>query len=269
MRRAWAMAWAMAWICTGCGSGTSTIPAPNLTNQVERVQAQSKRMQLILAVMDADLARAKSARARFFEVARERYAAPFPLDLFKQTAMSCLNQSLELDERPEPDAPPSEAQRALAAQGVSLSCAPESLGLLVQTVQAQSALNLALVATQLARVDTMRVTRGKVRTRTSKLGPLLVQQRLFLDRERLELRRLRRRVTQRRDDYDDATLKRARARLTDLQLKLNQLDERIRVLEAGTNRWREDFQTELRAFYFDLAALYITDPFEDEGVRTN
>lgn len=217
-------------------------------------------MMLILQVMDDDVAQAQRARTAFFEVALERYAPPFPLDLFKQTAMSCLNQPLSLSES-TPQL--TEAQRVMGTQGVELTCTPDSLELLVNTARAESALMVSLVAVQMSRVDTMRTLRAKVRVRTSKLEPLLIQQRLFLDRERLELRRLRRRVNERRDEYDDDTRKLARARLNSLQLRLNVLDERIRALEGRAKVWRQDFQSELRAFYFGLAALYASDPFDD------
>ena len=217
-------------VLSACGAQQSSIDLPNLSSQLQRVEAQSTRMKLILQVMDDDVAQAQRARSTFFEVARERYARPFPLDLFKQTAMSCLNQPLGLS---EPVAlPVSEAQRALTSQDAPMTCTPESLDLLVKTARAQSAGTLALVALQMSRVDTMRTLRAKVRVRTSKLEPLLIQQRLFLDRERLELRRLRRRVNTRRDDYDGASVARARARLNSLQLRLNVLDERIRALEG-------------------------------------
>lgn len=252
----------IALVFAGCSTNAKTLQPPNITGAMNRTVNQTRRVELILQVLDKDVLEAKSLRSTFFALKPQTYKSPYPLDLFKQTAMSCLNQPLSV----KPDDQDESYKRVrdvLKVHKLTIGCTPQSFPQLILRVEQNTPGKMAMTLQQLVRVDQLRTLRSQIRQRTSKLAPLMRQQRLYLDQQRLSLRRLRQKVNRRRQEYSAQDYQKARQQLDAWQRSLNAYDQSIRAVEKRRGDWRESLRVELRQFYFDLAGLYASDPLAD------
>lgn len=241
-----------------CAGRPKTLPALNLTARQHQINEQRSRIQLAITIMDEDLNQLIQLHAAFFEQPITDYAPPFPIDLFKQTAMSCLNEP-----RDTPTAAAALSQEQdefikalLQPYQPAIACAPSSLFELLSTLQRVSPAKLDAAISQLQRVDQLRQLNSKLQQRSAKLPTLMRQQRLELDRQRLELQRIRAQLNRRQDEYKLTDYKRSIEQLNQLNRQLNALELNLTLMSDKHQRWAPDATARFSQFTFDLAGLY-------------
>lgn len=251
-------------LASACAGRQSTLPALNLTAKQQQAQEQNQRAQLALRIMDEDVRRIDELTRTFLSHDRALYAPPFPMDLFKQTAMSCLNEPAgvevpsQLDERQT-----TFVQTTLDAVELELRCKPRSLYLLIIQLQREVPERIKHTLEQLRRVDELRWLRSKVHQRVAKIPTMIRQQRLELDRQRLELGRVRAQLNRRQDEYNARDYKRSLASLDQLSRQLTALELNLKSLDERHARWEPMAQETLNSFTFELTGLYF-DRFDEE-----
>ena len=254
-------------LVSACAGRQNTQPALNLTAKQQQAQEQSQRVQLALRIMDEDVRRIDELTSQFLSHDRDLYAPPFPMDLFKQTAMSCLNEpaGVKVEARDERQA--TFIQTTLDAIQIKLRCNPHSLYLLIIQLQREVPDRIKETIEQLWRVDELRWLRSKVHQRVAKIPTLIRQQRLELDRQRLELGRVRAQLNRRQDEYNARDYKTSLSRLDQLSRQLAALELNLKGLDERHARWESVTQESLNSFTFELTGLYFDRASEEPTIK--
>lgn len=236
-------------------------PAPSFATQRNLVAEQSQRLQHISAVMNADLREFQQLHDAFFAHALDIYASPFPIDLFKQTAMSCLNKpSSTVGESPEQLAYTRAQLISFRRRfGISLTCVPNELETCINTIVRRTPERLEFALAQLQNVDKLRRLRAKLKRRNTRLKAIIEQQYTRLATWRAEWRKTQAQLDRRRDEFNKNTWSITQTRLNRYKDNIEALKKSIVLLESTSVSWPNTLETLVDRFYRDLAGLYYRD----------
>ena len=248
--------------CVGAQRGASPL---DLTSRQRLAQDQDRRVRLIRQIMDEDLRRAQTLLQDFFAQPMTLYAWPLEVDLFKQTAMSCLHEPAQssvgrLDEEQRLRVAQTLLQHGVEA---TLTCEPTSLLALLQTLPALGRGRAAQLLLQLVRVDELRLLRARHLQRAAQLPLLVRQQRLELERQRLELERQRLLLNRTQDDYLPRDYQASTRRIEELKRRHASWELSITALEERWPDWEPLLCQTLYTFAFELAGLDPQQPPRD------
>ena len=243
----------------GCWLKRKGIAPPSVAQPVTELQRLSTRLQAVHTVLERDVARMETLRLEFFSAPSPLYAPPFPVELFRHVALSCLNELPHpAEESMEGGAPQSQedaqepGQDAAAAPELVLTCQPVNLELLLGAV---SPARKSFTMEQLRRVDEMRTLRLKVARRLEQLPRMIEEAQLRVARQRAERRQLSEKLDQRRIDYDDTSWALAQKNLQRYAQEIDTVERSITQLTdqlSASHSWRWRAQDTTRVFLYDL-----------------
>ena len=236
-------------LLSGCWqTGRKTPPA--LTEQAVEVAETTSRLVRIEVAMDEDLGALRDLIGRFFSIPEHTWVAPFPIDAFKHTAMSCLNA-------PYDEATPDPAVQEVATQ-MGIACAVQPLVVLQAKLGADQMIEggMAGVALDSLRlVDGLRSGRASLQTRLRQLPGILRRTRAFSATRRLELRRHAQDLTARRGEYTRDGVRQALDELEHVEAQLDALDAQLLVLEEKEATWAREVGTLVEQLYKGISYL--------------
>lgn len=238
----------------GC-SGNQGLAPPDLSEQQSAIDAQTRRFEDIARVMADDLTEVGDLRRAFFGISVALYSPPFPLDLFKLTALNCFNEPVADDAPSDQPTPPSIIERRLAADR-AISCRPDLIDECLSRVdEVCTDKQFELTVKQLERVDRFRRTRATLRARTNKVDVIVSQARNRIARARADLRQQRKQVRGQEADYGQVNFDEAQRRLDAYAARLDANAAAIDELEKISKTWPGELQKEVNAFTLELVAL--------------
>lgn len=245
-------------------------PPPDLGPQYKAVRSINERVSQIRGIMTADLGDLESLPRDFFKLPRETYAPPFPVDLFKQTAMSCLNEPVT-DTPGEPTGGEEARETLRTKYNLRVTCAPAELPYCLQALEQRAPQALLEALAQLERVDRLRLLHARLKERAANMPLIIRQQRELLAKQRAEWRQVDRDLQRQREEFTPENWAKARARLGTYQRTIDELAASIDALESDSNAWTSRIQSLLDGFYLDLAGLYDREPgsLEPDPSRDN
>ncbi len=244
MRRTRAIALALAIMTMSCANtARSTSPLPVEAQRLQ-IEEWARRVQLQRAVLRAHLVRSCDIARELSQTPPTRYAPPFPLAMFKHTAMACLN------------APP--ARRGAAPEAPlepgALRCAPETLPALRAALD-RLAIDPAPAMHQLALLDEARHQRELLRLRALRVTTIETSSRQLIAQQRARLLKLNVTLKRQRGAYDSDAWEQSQASLTALLSRLDQIDRELDALVREAPGWPEREQDVFAHLIFLVAGL--------------
>ncbi|MEM1346995.1 MAG: hypothetical protein AAGI01_00465 [Myxococcota bacterium] len=234
-------------------SGDQGLAPPDLSKQSAAIDVQTQRFEHIGRVMDDDLREVRALRSAFFTTPAAAYSSPFPLDLFKITALNCFNQPVA-DDPPAPLSLPSmDSEGALTESAIT--CRSDLVDECLSRVGEVAPDRLDLAMEQLERVDRFRRTRATFRARAIKVDVILRQARDRLARARADLRQQRKQIVSQEADYRGESFAEATRRLQAYDARLDANAAAIDALEETSKTWSVRLQREVDRFTLALVAL--------------
>ena len=243
---------------SACGAVVRGPKPPVFSTQQQRAALATARVERVGERLSDEAQQLEQTRQDFFELSREVYRPPFPMGLFKQTAMACLNQPLgaEADEVNVFAAPAGELRRLKIRFGVKLTCTPASLHDLLRHIERRTPDNAPIIVAQLERVDRVRVLRGKLLDHLARMPRLLRAERAELATMRAEWRQQRDQLRKKRKEFNDKNHAIAMQRLEAYRRELERLDTELERVERTARTLDPLVQASVEQFTFDLVALY-------------
>lgn len=231
-------------VLTGCWQPRQR-EALDLGEQTREVDATIASLQRLDAGVDTELAELSRVVDAIFAAPADTWAAPFPLDAYKHTAMSCLNAPFD-ESAPEP-------QVREAADRLGLRCAVAAALALEQELQAVD--DRAGALTRLRQVDDVRRRRYELQTRLRQLPALLRRTRAFLASRRAEARQMTAELRAREGEYARKSFSDSLRAIEDYEARLNALEEELTVLDTVTGAWSTTLAEVVERLYIDLSRL--------------
>lgn len=232
---------------TGCWE-TRGPALPDLSSQRSEAGREAQRLQRIRQVMGEDVERFDGLREEFGDEPAQLYARPFPLDLYKQVAMECLNEPWDPNEDVVSD------EESLH-ESLGLKCSPQFLGTLLDELSTQGSARRDEALARLRTVDEMRRLRGKLRHRLARIQPILQGSRSLLATRRAELRQARLSYRRRRTEYSASRWQQLQERLDAYRDELDQLEQRIIQLEDAWPSWPDELESSVSSLYMEISQL--------------
>lgn len=234
-------------------------PPPDLTPRYRAIRSITDRVGQIRGIMNADLGDLESLPRDFFALPRNTYAPPFPVDLFKQTAMSCLNEPVT-DTPGEPTGGEEARETLRTKYNVRVTCAPAELPYCLKALEQRAPNAITQALAQLERVDRLRLLHARLKERATNMPLIIRQQRELLAKQRAEWRQVDRDLKRQRAEFTPENWTKTQKRLQTYQSTIDDLASAIDALEDQSNQWTARIQETLDAFYLDLAGLYDREP---------
>lgn len=246
--RVWAMTLVVigAFAATGCWQLRDGLQPIELASHTEEVDETMARLDRVEEAMESELLQLETERAAFFDAPDQRWGDPFPLDLFKHTAMACLNEPFS-NPAPDPD-----LERVAKSVGIScvVSPTPLLLGSLRDTPQLRDD-----ALTKLQMIDGLRTLRARLQSRLRQLPTIIQRARAYLDVRRREAREMEQELRRRRPEYARRDFDESLERIGEYRRRLDQLDAAIAGVENSVGDWSKTLGTTIEAIYQDLSRL--------------
>ncbi len=238
----------LCWASTGCFA-THGPALPDLSEQHTEIEQRSQRLERIIGVMTRDLGRVETLRQEFAHADATLYQPPFPLDLYKQVAVSCLNKPWDSSQL-HVDASDGDAEA-----GLNLSCQPEFGHRLAVELQEQVPERRAQALAKLRTLDELRQLRGRLRQRLSRVPAIVQASRSLLAARRAELRQMRAAQSHRRTEYSQDRWQQLQKRLEGYEQQLQHLQEHIERLAEAWPTWGPSLDQSVSMLYMELTKL--------------
>lgn len=232
-------------LSTGCWQTARKSP-PTLTEQALEVEETVERLARIEAAMDEELAGLRDLVGRFFSLPNDTWRAPFPVDLFKHTAMSCLNA-------PYDESPPDPSVQEVAEQ-FRITCAVAPLVVLREAL-GHEGVPRGEVLDNLRLVDELRSGRASLQSRMRQLPGILRRTHAFIEVRRSEARRTRQDLEARKAEYSRDALRASRAELDQYEVMLDSLLMQLVVLEEKGSTWSRELVVLVEQLYKGISYL--------------
>jgi len=231
---------------TGCFRQQG-LAAIDLTSQRGQVEAKTIQATRLLATVDRDLSDFNILYERFFEVIRPSLAPPFPLDVYRHAAMSCVTVALGTETAPG-------SPEAEAAERIGVSCAVPPLPALIEALndvpeRRTDAYNGLII------VDGLREKRGILERRLRTLPQDTSDMREYVASQRAEARRVEQELTRKKPEYSDVGYSESKSRLKDWRQKLDALEFAVDALDSNKDAWTETLDLRLAELYRGIALL--------------
>ena len=277
--------------CVGlhaCWATSPGIEPPDIREPVGELEQLSTRLESIYAVLERDVTRMGTLRVAFFSPPSALYAPPFPIDLFRHVALTCLNElptedlsSAEATSAPdstevESEQPleeevegtdadanvdgveedgPREPEAEVADEGLGLSCQPANLPFLLSQIPPQ---RLDFATTQLRRVDEVRTLRLRIERRIARLPRILAIASNRIAEQRAARRQLADQINKRKLDYNKDQWDEANKRLARYKREIERGEKALEALQKQLElekSWLERSREEMNFFLYDLVWL--------------
>lgn len=262
---------------SACWATAPGIEPPSVTAPVSELEQLAVRLESIYAVLERDVTRMGTLRVEFFSPPAALYADPFPLDLFRHVALTCLNElptedlsrTEELEEpppEPEPDAPSEEdaeqpgedippEEPVAQPPVIQLTCQPANLDFLFAQVPAT---RLEFARAQMKRVDEVRTLRLRIERRIARLPRILATASTQIAEKRAARRQLAEQVNKRKLDYNKDQWDETSRRLKRYEKEIQRSERALEVLQKQLELeqgWLERAREEMNIFLYDLVWL--------------
>jgi hypothetical protein len=241
--------WLSMWVvAAGCVTTSKGPKPPDFSQGRGRIVERVDDLESARTAIERDIKVLRESSGTFFEANRSLYAKPFPLDLFRHTAMACLNTPLE----PRIDVLPRYEE---AAQEAGITCPVAPTAALLEALQATSRSSRADALERLQLIDTWRRTRGRMQDRLLKLPRIIEQTRESLAAERAAARQTELEIERRRAEYSKDRLEAARKAVSDYRKRLDDLEARVAEVESAIEPWSRAVGAEIDFVYSRLSLL--------------
>lgn len=269
---------------SACWATAPGIDPPSVVEPVSELEQLSVRLESIYAVLERDVTRMGTLRVEFFSPPAPLYADPFPLDLFRHVALTCLNElptedlsraegvEEPLPEEPDPESEPPgeeasgedeiepsedalEKDRGGRPPLVQLTCQPANLDFLFSKIPAT---RLEFAAAQMKRVDEVRTLRLRIERRIARLPRILAAASAQIAEKRAARRQLAEQVNKRKLDYNKDQWDESMRRLKRYEKEILRSERALEVLQKQLELeqgWLERAREEMNIFLYDLVWL--------------
>lgn len=232
----------------GCVTTSKGPPPPDFSEQQNRIAANQDDLVQVQQTIEQDMASLRDASGAFFDSDSALYLDPFPLDLFRHTAMACLNMPLE----PRTDVLPRYRE---AAERAGITCPVAPTGPLLAALSENAPRLRAEALRRLQLVDDWRRIRGRMQDRLRQLPRILEQTREWIASQRAAARQTEIELERRRAEYSPDRLGSARAAIEDHRERLQALEKDLVVVEGAIPSWSRAVGAEIDYVYSRLSLL--------------
>jgi hypothetical protein len=235
-------------VLPGCVTTSKGPAPPDFSERQSRIVKNLDDLERARTTIERDIAGLRSASGAFFESDPSLYDDPFPLDLFRHTAMACLNTPVE----PRIDVLPRYREAAEEA-GITCAVAPTAPLLDVLSEAVPGERRQALERLQL--IDEWRRIRGRMQDRLRQLPRFLEQTREWIASRRAAARQTEIELERRRAEYSPDRLEAARDAINNHRDQLSSLEQRMSQIESAIPPWSRAVAAEIDYVYSRLSLL--------------
>lgn len=241
-------------VLVGCPSRRTGPDLPDLGEEGNRVVRRLERTRQIREVMERDLARVAELSGELADLSPELFGGSFPLDLFKHVAVNCLNASAaETVEREDREGASTEEE---STDRPTLACRARFVDRLYRRLDVQSPDRRATAHSVLRRVDQFHTLRQRLWRRIAATSDVLEDNRALIASRRADLRKLRQRWQQRRQEFSSARWKKLQEQFRTYADRIDRLDTLTERLRETAAVWPEQLDRANRRMYFAITSSW-------------
>lgn len=235
-------------VMAGCVTTSKGPQPPDLSEAVDRISKTERDLTRIRASIESDIESLRTSSGRFFGADPGLYRRPFPLDLFRHTAMACLNTPIDARD----DVLPAWVE---AADEAGLTCAVAPTRTLLDRLNAEVPVRQPEALKRLELLDTWRGSRGRMQDRLRQLPRIVEQTRDWIARQRATTRQTELELQRRRTEYSADRFEASTDALEEHRQRLTGLEERVDKLAEAMPAWSQAVAAEIDYVYSRLSLL--------------
>lgn len=237
------LAAAALFFSTACATVADPDP-PDLSSSHEAARARIHSVDAAERTILDDKARLDELYASFQALSSRASQAEIPLGLFRLVAMNCLNT--------EYGEGISDVRRV---NGLPLSCRSPHLDRLLTSLEASPTTSRDDAIQLLYLIDQIRILRGSLRRRLTRIPQIVAEHREFIIEERALLRQLQVDLERRRALYTGAGWRASFEPIDDHRRILNELSDRLDEFARDYPAWPAEIELLISTIYFDLSDM--------------
>lgn len=227
----------------GCAS-TPDPPPPDLTAEKESTEARIQSLNFAERAILEDLNKLEELEADLEHVVEQSTVHDVPLSLLRLVTMNCLNSEYD-----------GQISDVIGLEGTPLSCRPAHIERLIEALDAAPTTARDDAYQLLYLIDQVRILRGSLRQRMTRLPEATAEHRDFIADQRATLRQIDADLEQRRNRYSSSGWREVQRIVDEHRQRLVELDERIDEIRAAYPEWPARLDVAVSAIYFRLAKM--------------
>lgn len=234
----------------GCFTSQGGPPALSLAEQSREIDVTTERVGGVGTALTDDIGRFRTMLDQLLESDEFRVmlGKPYPIHLFKHTAISCLNEPI--DAEPEPGTPAFEA-----AQTAKIDCVVKPLPVLLKKVRQDLPNRYDQTLEALVLVDQLRALRAETSAQLRDIPRMVKQTRNFISARRAELRRIELDVERNKPEFTGSNYQTSKDRVREYRTKLDKLEAEVQRVERTQSAWSIALGNAIRDLYKGIAEI--------------